>query len=398
MENNVRSLIREFNKSKNIEIFESLTHELNLHKCIVTGEHIIYKNTKLRLTKENKIKIDGTSAYTKKIVNGNEYLLRVSYDGMISEFGSEYSTLNASKVFNMLNKFTKFAFQINDYDYEEHKKTSFGSGVSLEVMIARYGEEEGSIKFDEYRQKQAYTNSFEYKNKKYGWDADKFKAFNKSRSITLENLIKKYGKNEGILKYERYCDKQSKTSTIEYLINKFGQEKAQHILDARGKRIRYFEKTYGDKAIEKYIEYWENVKNPYYSKISIELFDLLIYELQLQKYSIYYRENEFGIYDKASQQYFKYDFTIPELKLIIEFNGDSWHGNPSIFSKDDNPHPINKSIKASDLWEYDNVKRKAAETAGFEVLYVWEDEYVNNFEKTYITIKQKIDEIRIRRH
>jgi very-short-patch-repair endonuclease len=394
----IKNLIKEYRNNKDSNIFHELTVALNLQKCILTGNDIIYPNTIIRLSKDNTIKLSGTSAYTKKIVNGKEYNLKISYDGMADKFGEEYTSLNISRVFNQLNKFTKFAFQIPDKDYEIAKKIAFGSGVSLDGMIQRYGKEKGTIKFNEYKKKQAHSNSFEYKHEKYGWDIKKYENFNKSRGITLQNQIKKYGKNEGILRFEKYCEKQSKTSTIEYLINRFGEERANEILDAKGKRIEYFERIYGENAIEKYVEYWNSVKNPYYSKVSIELFDLLIFELNLNQYKIYYKENEYGIYDKDSSQYFKYDFTIPELNLIIEFNGDAWHANPSIYSKDDKPHPINKKVTASELWKYDNIKKSAAESNGFNVLYVWENDYRNNFENMYIILKENINELRTRRN
>lgn len=396
--NEIKKLIKDFKLTKNKSVFKEITNTLNLQKCIVTGNDIIYPNTIIRLSKQNNIKVDGTSALTKKIVNENEYYLKVSYEGMVLEFGDEYTNLNNSRLFNRLNKFTKFAFQISDDDYEIAKSTSFGAGVSLNVMIKRYGKIEGTNKFNEYRKKQAYSNTYEYKNEKYGWDKKRFDEFNKSRGVTLKNLIKKHGKEQGLIRFQSYCDRQSETSTYEYLSNKFGRQRADEILDSRGKRIEYFEKVFGDKAIEKYTEYWNNIKNPYYSKISADLFDLLIIDLKLNEFNIYYKENEYGIYDRQNLKYFKYDFTIPELKIIVEFNGDSWHGNPKIYSKNDKPHPIDKEITAIELWKYDEIKKQAAESRGFKLIYVWEDDYINNFENMYTILKEKINEIRNRRN
>lgn len=396
--NKIKKLVKKFKLTKDESVFQELTQHLNLPKCIVTGRHIIYPNTKLRISKvDNTIKLDGTTANTFKTINNKKYTLKVSYEGMVSKFGEEYTSLNTSRIFNRLNKFTKFAFQISDDDYEIAKSTSFGAGVSLDVMIKRYGKVEGTNKFNEYRKKQAYTNTYEYKNEKYGWDKKKFDEFNKSRGVTLKNLIKKHGKEQGLIRFQSYCDRQSETSTYEYLLNKFGKQRADEILDSRGKRIEYFEKVFGDKAIEKYTEYWNNIKNPYYSKISTDLFDLLIIDLKLHDFKIYYKENEYGIYDRQSLKYFKYDFTIPELKIIIEFNGDSWHGNPKIYSENDKPHPIDKEITAMELWKYDEIKKQAAESRGFKLIYVWEDDYRNNFENMYIILKEKINEIRNRR-
>jgi very-short-patch-repair endonuclease len=394
-----RNLIREFKKNKTNEIFDQITHDLNLPLCIINKTHIIYPNTFVRLSKLNLIKINGPSALSEKLINGKYYKLQVCHIGMISEFGDEYLLLNKSRVYNQLNKFTKFAFQVKDADYNLAKSSGFGAGVSLDLMIKKYGKEQGSIKFEEYREKQAYSNTFEYKQKKHNWSKDKFDNFNRSRGVTLDNLIKKHGNDNGTLKYDEYCLRQSETSTSEYLIKTFGKERTREILDAKSRNFKWFQKKYGDSSTEKYIEYLsKNKSSSYYSKMSIELFDLLIFESNLEVYKIYYRENEYGIYDKNSSKYFKYDFTIPDLKLIIEFNGDKWHGNPGLFKANDTPHPHNKTITAADMWNYDEIKMKAATDMGFTVLYVWENEYRNNFENTIIILNKHINDIRNRRN
>ena len=65
--------------------------------------------------------------------------------------------------------------------------------VTLEKLIITYGINEGKIRWEIYKQKQAYTNSFEYKNKKYGMTEEQFKNYNKNRSSTLELMCKRYG-------------------------------------------------------------------------------------------------------------------------------------------------------------------------------------------------------------
>ena len=45
---------------------------------------------------------------------------------------------------------------------------------TLENMIRKYGDVEGEIRWQEYKDKQAYTNSFEYKKEKYELFRNKF--------------------------------------------------------------------------------------------------------------------------------------------------------------------------------------------------------------------------------
>ncbi len=104
---------------------------------------------------------------------------------------------------------------------KENKKNQ---GTSLEKMIKKYGKIEGTRKWEEYKNKQAETNTFEYKHKKYGWSKEQFDAYNKSRAITFENLIKKYGEEEGTRKWEEYRIKQAYSGCkLFYFIEKYGK-------------------------------------------------------------------------------------------------------------------------------------------------------------------------------
>lgn len=70
-----------------------------------------------------------------------------------------------------------------------------------------------------------------------------------------------------------------------------------------------------------------------------------------------------------------YDFTDLKNKKIIEFNGDMYHANPSLYKKGDNPHPFRKNITSEDIWKKDNEKIRVANENGFEVLVIWDSDY-----------------------
>lgn len=98
-------------------------------------------------------------------------------------------------------------------------------GHTLESMVKKYGEDEGRTRWDEYRRKQKESNLYEYKSEKHGWTKDQFESYNKSRAITLDNMIKKHGKIVGKEKFEEYCLKQAYAGTAkEYFIEKYGEE------------------------------------------------------------------------------------------------------------------------------------------------------------------------------
>lgn len=50
-------------------------------------------------------------------------------------------------------------------------------------MIKRYGKIEGIRRWEEYRKKQSTSNLFEYKHEKYGWKKEDFIKYNKSRGL-----------------------------------------------------------------------------------------------------------------------------------------------------------------------------------------------------------------------
>ena len=111
---------------------------------------------------------------------------------------------------------------------------------TLESTIAKYGEEEGRRRWDEYRKKQAETNSYEYKKSKYGWTKERFDEYNKSRACTKENMIKRWGKVEGSKKWQEYCMRQAYAGTAkEYFIEKYGEvegiKRYEEVCEQKGK-------------------------------------------------------------------------------------------------------------------------------------------------------------------
>ena len=79
-----------------------------------------------------------------------------------------------------------------------------------------------------------------------------------------------------------------------------------------------------------------------------------------------------------------YDFTDIKKKKIIEYNGDQYHANPSIYDKDDLPHPYHKEkgYTSKDIWERDKIKIDLARKNGFNVLVIWDSEYRKNPQQT----------------
>lgn len=266
-------------------------------------------------------------------------------------------------------------------------------GYTLQRCIVMYGEELGRKKWKEYCDRQAYTNSQEYKKMS---DLE-FKKYNKSRAITKENMIKKYGAEKGLKKFLDYCDKQAYTNSLDYFCKKYGKAKGEmkwkDLNISKGHSYDAYIKKYGkSKGEEKYIKYMNSFPHVFYSNISKELFERLDNYFHFSK--VYYepKTKEFGKYYKEGKRYYFYDFVLPEIKLCIEFNGDYFHANPKFFKECDTPNPYNKTLTAKEIWEAGECKNNVIIKCGFELLKVWESDYNNDKDKVFNDIVKFIKE------
>ena len=97
-------------------------------------------------------------------------------------------------------------------------------------------------------------------------------------------------------------------------------------------------------------------------------------------YSINFGRNEFFIRDNNA--IFKYDFAIPELKIIIEYHGIAWHPKNGDLSW---KSPFGLSY--DDARKRDLLKKQIAENSGFTYYEIWSDSIID-----YDYFKGKIDE------
>ncbi len=58
-----------------------------------------------------------------------------------------------------------------------------------------------------------------------GLDERTFEEYNKSRSVTLDNLTKRHGFEKGEKIWNEYCERQKFTTSLEYFKQKYGEEK-----------------------------------------------------------------------------------------------------------------------------------------------------------------------------
>jgi hypothetical protein len=250
-----------------------------------------------------------------------------------------------------------------------------------DVCISKYGEVKGLQKWEEYCKKQAITNTYDYKHKKYGMSKLEFDEYNRSRAVTLENLIRRHGVDKGNEMWAEYCKKQATAGcSLDYFIEKYGHDRGKEIYKnlcaTKAQTISNFINRYGtEQGIQRYNSYVAD-RGSIFSKISQELFATLH---SYTKNKVYYANNnsgvEFHLNDVDRNRSYFYDYVDLIAKKCIEFNGDVFHGNPSQYSAHDTPNPFSKAT-CSEIWEYDKTKINYLKNQmGVDTLVVWESDY-----------------------
>jgi len=107
-----------------------------------------------------------------------------------------------------------------------------------------------------------------------------------------------------------------------------------------------------------------------------------IFEQILQELNVPY-QFKFRIYDKQKINFWykEYDFLLLDTNILIEVDGDYWHGNENKFTE---LSEFQKQVKNNDL-----IKQEFAKSKGFDVLRFWEENIIKDKEQ----VKQQIQEI-----
>lgn len=197
-------------------------------------------------------------------------------------------------------------------------------------------------------------------------------------------MIKKYGESEGTEKYNDYCEKQKDAGcTLKWFIEKYGNDEGLNryiqLNKLKENTLSNFIIRYGqvDGPI-KYKAYLDKHKN-YYSLISINFFNEL--NKKLKNPSKYFGDNEYGLWNYYLNSYSKYDYTNIVSKKIIEFNGEHFHPHEKFDKNFKNPF---NNISSEEVWEKDRKKEQCAIDNGFKIFYIWENDVIKNIDTELI--------------
>lgn len=344
--------ITKFNKNKNKDLYrEIFIKNFPNITCRTCKDVIYYYDSAFFLSRDQVLNLKGKSIETKKILNDEEYSLSICEDCLTAMY-PEYQQKNKSRVFNQMNYLTEYAFNIPKEISLNWMKEKYA--ITEENLIKKWGEENGIKKWNEYKNKQAISNSFEYKKEKHGWSKEEYDKFNKSRSVTLNNLTNKHGDEIGLEMWSKYCERQRYTTSSEYFIEKYGKIEGLEKYDNFCKK-RMFEFGYSDVSQNLFIELDKRL-----SAIN-------------SQYATKGGEKEFKYIKDGLESTYYLDYYLPEFKIGLEFNGDLWHANPTIFESTEQPFlGFGKEYTANDIWIKDDIKNKFLRTKLNKLIIIWE--------------------------
>lgn len=233
--------------------------------------------------------------------------------------------------------------------------------------------------------KREKTGSKEWYIKKYGNEEGLIK-YNYKLSITnnsLDSFILRHGKEIGTIKYNKFREKASIHNKIEGFIKRYGYEEGtrkwrKYIKTQRYKSsFEYYRVKYGDEALEKWRK--EKIVNfKHYSKESMKLFQLLSKWLIDNNYckenDIFMGDREYFLLNEGKGIYF-YDFIILKPKILIEYNGTHIHPNPDNMDQEkwENWNHAFTKESADNAYKRDREKIQNAKNYGFNILEIWSD-------------------------
>lgn len=369
----IQNIISKISSTENIDKIKPLVKELqSLTKgypcCKICEEPLYYQLMAFKIIEGNKLYILTPKCFEHEY-NGIKYKLDKCYACIKEHFGDDMPSMQRY-LFQIRYRWAKWIYEIPEDIHE--KIRSDKCGVTLESLIRKWGKDDGEKRWKEYCKKQGEVNTFEYKQKKFGWTKEQFDEFNKSRACTIENLIDRYGEEIGKEKWQSYLDKQHETKSWEYMVEKFGEEQARKINQSKALCLDTFINKYGKELGKIKFEEYCNGNAKFYSNISQNLFNELDKLLNLDSYFAT-KNHEFCLKYQLNKT-IMLDYYIPELKLCVEFDGDLWHANPLKYKAKDKPCPYSEDT-AEEIWERDKIRHNFIESKGIKVIRIWESEY-----------------------
>ena len=319
--------------------------------------------------------------------------------------------------------------------WEERKKLS---AITEDNLIKKYGLEECSLRWLSYKNKlkirgtkKWYVDKFGDKDgttkwleknsklsvrentlKNNGFSNDEINVIRTKHRIksirSIDNFVNECGNyDKGIERYNVYREKNRLTSSwgLNYWVEKCNgnmEEAKLKLTEHQSRNIEWWKAKYGEvDGVIKYNNWVIQTTKAIMSGDNVSKGQILLendikefYEGTVlgyqEKYGIILTNSEKKEYEIKNSILYP-DIILPEIKVIVNYHGDFWHGSENIFNDENLIIPrVNKTVKEVRL--IDNEKDKLYTNRGYMVITVWENDYQKNKESIIIELKKKIYE------
>ncbi len=293
------------------------------------------------------------------------------------------------KIENWLSKINDKTGNLYTIDEANYKIKSFRK-LNKEFWIEKgYSEEESLVKVKEYQisNKDKYitkilenpenysdrtTTQIGYWIKKGYSKEESIKIISKRQSTSsLEFYIKRYGEEDGSIRYNSLCELKKYNNSLQHYIDKYGDDEGNILYSSIIKKrmtplLRASKESFIFlKDIYKYLRYNGVEKNDIYWGVG--------------------HSNEWFI--NCNDMSLFYDFTIPKLKLVIEYHGIKFHPNENDDTVDrKNWKCLFSGLSFDDKLKKDNLKKDIIINNGYTYIDVFSNENLINRKNDIIKI------------
>ena len=214
-----------------------------------------YKGMNLKKFTDKYGKEEGTKRFEEWKKNGAKSRTLYGYIAKFGEYEGKLRYLEKNKHLSVSIDALKRTGKNDQEIAEIREKHSKSSLNTLDNFIKRHGKEKGQKLFNEYIKrthelnKRRWPSQIQYWLDK-GFDEQDSKLLVKShQSKTIDTFIRIYGKDVGIEKYNEYNKKKSHSATLQGYIDRFGEETGKKLYYKKCKHISYTQslKYYIDK-------------------------------------------------------------------------------------------------------------------------------------------------------
>jgi G:T-mismatch repair DNA endonuclease (very short patch repair protein) len=306
-------------------------------KCIICQKEFIKSNhLKIHINRHHNInEIENEINYLKSI-NPN---LEIDFDDIIKMYSDGYC-MNDIKV--------RYGIDIRNYikligikrSNSESKKTKIYENKIKSTLLKKYGVDNLSkSKEIKQKKKETFMKNFGYENNFCNMEIRNSAIskidYNKVKETYKHNLSKKYGNHiTNITQVDYVRKKISNTQKVRF--SNMSTDELRKMTEPARAAIKYTSSQ----------------------------------EIRIQSIL-----NEMGISYTTNGFLYSYNWDfIFKNKLILEIQGDFWHGNPKLYKKDD---ILLNGLTVDMVWKKDYRKKKKVENYGYRVYYLWETD-INN--------------------